>query len=149
VHADAIDFFETSELAIDRVLLFHVLEHFSIKDGTRLLSAIRECLSEQGQLVVEVPNMASVTGINMQCSDLTHATAFTEYSLKQLLENAGFGRVSVVCQPPPLRLWRLGRPGSGIGWRANRGMHSLLYKVTNSGPRPSCFCPALLVTAAK
>lgn len=149
VHSDAIAFFEQTDLIADQITLFHVLEHFSPANGVRLMSAIRSRLHPiRGQVVIEVPNMSSVTGMNMQCSDLTHATAFTEFSMKQQLDHAGFENVSVVCAPPPLRLWRIGRPGSGLAWHANHTLHSILYKVTNSGPRPSCFCPALLVTAS-
>jgi 2-polyprenyl-3-methyl-5-hydroxy-6-metoxy-1,4-benzoquinol methylase len=149
VHDDAIEFFEQTDLNFERVLLFHVLEHFSSKDGRRLLGAIREHLTDGGRVVVEVPNMSSITGTNMQCSDLTHATAFTEYSLKQLLDTAGFEKVSVLCMPPPLRWWRIASQGSGMLWHLNHRLHSILYRVTNSGPRPTCFCPALLVTAEK
>ena len=149
VHSEAITFFEHTSIAADRVLLFHVLEHFSAKHGTRLLKAVRERLKDGGRIVIEVPNMSSVTGMNMQCSDLTHATAFTEYSLRQLLDDAGFENASVICSPPALRWWRIGRQGSGLAWHLNHWIHSVLYKVTNSGPRPNCFCPALLVTAAK
>lgn len=148
VCSDAIEFFESTDIVADRVTMFHVLEHFPAKEGARLLAAIRARLHpDRGQIVIEVPNMSSIMGTNMQCSDLTHATAFTEFSLRQLLDTAGFERVSVVCNPPALRLWRIGRQGSGIAWHFSRSMHKFLYSVTNSGPRPSCFCPALLVTA--
>jgi len=146
--SEAIAFFENADLLADRVTMFHVLEHFPARDGLRLLAAIKKRLHpDRGQLVIEVPNMSSITGANMQCSDLTHATAFTEFSLRQLLDGAGFARVSLICPAPALRIWRIGRQGSGIGWHTNRWMHSVLYSVTNSGPRPTCFCPALLVTA--
>jgi 2-polyprenyl-3-methyl-5-hydroxy-6-metoxy-1,4-benzoquinol methylase len=148
-HSDATIFFEQTDLVADRITLFHVLEHFAPRDGKRLLRAIRSRLHpERGQLVVEVPNVSSITGMNMQCSDLTHATAFTEFSMKQLLEDAGFEHVSVICNPPSLKFWRFGRQGSGLAWHLNRSMHRMLYRVTNSGPRPNCFCPALLVTAS-
>jgi 2-polyprenyl-3-methyl-5-hydroxy-6-metoxy-1,4-benzoquinol methylase len=149
IHSEATIFFEQTDLVADRVTLFHVLEHFSKKDGERLLSAIRRRLHpRRGQLVVEVPNVSSITGMNMQCSDLTHATAFTEFSLKQMLDGAGFEHVSLICNPPSLRFWRIGRQGSGLGWHLNRSMHTMLYRITNSGPRPNCFCPVLLVTAS-
>ncbi len=148
-HSDATAFFERTDLIAERVTLFHVLEHFPPKDGQRLLHAIRRRLHPgRGQLVVEVPNVSSVTGMNMQCSDLTHATAFTEFSLKQILDEAGFEHVRVICNRPSLRFWRIGREGSGLGWHLNHAMHAMLYRITNSGPRPSCFCPALLVTAS-
>jgi SAM-dependent methyltransferase len=147
VHADAIEFFDRTDLYFDRVLLFHVLEHFYSEDGCLLLSAIRKRMTDGAQVAVEVPNMSSITGTNMQCSDLTHCTAFTEYSLKQLFDDAGFEKVSVLCMPPPLRWWRVGRQGSGVVWHLNHRLHSILYSITRSGPRPTCFCPALLVSA--
>jgi cyclopropane fatty-acyl-phospholipid synthase-like methyltransferase len=148
IRSDAIDFFEKTDYLADRVTLFHVLEHFPPKAGERLLSAIRARLHpERGQLVVEVPNMSSITGLHMHCTDLTHVTGFTEFNLRQILDNSGYEQVSVICIRPSLRLSQIGRQGSGVGWRFNRWLHTALYSITNAGPRPSCFCPALLVTA--
>jgi 2-polyprenyl-3-methyl-5-hydroxy-6-metoxy-1,4-benzoquinol methylase len=63
IRSDAIAFFENTDLLADRVTLFHVLEQFAQKDGVRLLAAIRARLHpERGQVVIEVPNMSSITG---------------------------------------------------------------------------------------
>jgi 2-polyprenyl-3-methyl-5-hydroxy-6-metoxy-1,4-benzoquinol methylase len=149
IHSDASGFFERTDQIADAVLLFHLIEHFPPKDGVRLLESIREHLRPGGQIVIEVPNLSSVTGMHMRYSDVTHATGYTEYGLKQLLDDAGFENPTVVCVPPPLRWWRLGRQGSGLAWHLNRRIHKLLYELTNAGPRPTCFCPVLMVTAIK
>jgi 2-polyprenyl-3-methyl-5-hydroxy-6-metoxy-1,4-benzoquinol methylase len=146
-HQDAIEFFEQTSEVFDRVLVFHVLEHFPEAAGKRLLNAIRQRLTSRGRVVIEVPNLACITSVNMQFSDITHLTGFTEYSLSQVLDNVGFTTVRIECPKPPLKLWRLGRGNSGIGWHANRALHQLLYGITNSGPRPTCVSPALLITA--
>jgi hypothetical protein len=147
---------ELRQLGYQNLLGIEVDEELAAEAGARCASsgeAIRIVRSdaieffENTDLVADLPNMSSITGANMQCSDLTHATAFTEFSLKQLLDNAGYENVSVICIPPALRPWRIGQQGSGIAWHLNWRMHSMLYSVTNSGPRPNCFCPALLVTA--
>jgi hypothetical protein len=146
-HQDAIEFFEQTSQVFDRVLMFHVLEHFPEVAGKRLLNAIRQRLTKRGRVVIEVPNLACITSVNMQFSDITHLTGFTEYSLSQVLDNVGFASIRIECPKPELKLWRLGRGNSGIGWYANRALHRLLYGITNSGPRPTCVSPALLITA--
>jgi len=149
VHQDAIEFFEQTQRMFDRVLLIHVLEHFSGTAGNRLLNATRERLTKGGRVVIEVPNLACIASVNMQFSDITHVTAYTEYSLRQMLEDVGFSAVRIENSKPRLRLWRIGSGASGIGWYANRALHRLLYGITNSGPRPTCVSPALLMTAGE
>jgi 2-polyprenyl-3-methyl-5-hydroxy-6-metoxy-1,4-benzoquinol methylase len=148
IHSDAIEFLERTSLVADRITLFHVLEHFSPSAGERLLSAARARLHPKcGQIVIEVPNMSSLTGPHMRYTDLTHMLGFTEFNLRQLLDNTGFEEVSVICGRPRLGLWRIGQQGSGLAWHANRWLHRAVYSLTNAGPRPTCYCAALLVTA--
>jgi len=74
----------------DRVLLLDVLEHFTAHDGRELLEAIRRHMTPGAKLVVKVPNAASPWGIQYQHGDLTHQTAFTPLSLRQMAEASGF-----------------------------------------------------------
>ncbi len=74
----------------DRVMLFDVLEHFSPEDGWALLEAVRQRLAPGGKLVLKVPNAASPWGIQYQYGDLTHKTAYTPLSLRQMAEAAGY-----------------------------------------------------------
>jgi SAM-dependent methyltransferase len=79
----------------DRVVLLDVLEHFSAEDGARLLAAVRACLAPGGRVVLKVPNAASPWGLSYQYGDLTHCTAFTPLSIRQLADSAGFGAVAL------------------------------------------------------
>ena len=68
----------------DRIVLLDVLEHFTPEEGFRLLSKVKNALSEQGKIIVKVPNAASPWGMNYQFGDLTHKTAYNGESLRQL-----------------------------------------------------------------
>jgi len=73
-----------SEEAFDRIALFDVLEHFSPEDAFRLISKLKAHLSDNGKIIIKVPNMSSPWGINYQFGDLTHKTGFNSESLRQL-----------------------------------------------------------------
>ena len=68
----------------DRIVLLDVLEHFPPEEGYRLLSMIKTTLSDQGKIVIKVPNASSPWGLNYQFGDLTHQTAFNNESLRQM-----------------------------------------------------------------
>ena len=90
--ADVWQYLETlKETTFERIVLLDVLEHFSPDDGFRLLSMIGNALSEHGKIVIKVPNASSPWGINYQFGDLTHKTAYTGESLRQLATACGLG----------------------------------------------------------
>lgn len=68
----------------DRIILLDVLEHFTPEEGFRLMTSLKEALNPRGKIVLKVPNGASPWGMNYQYGDLTHKTAFTSESLRQL-----------------------------------------------------------------
>lgn len=70
--------------SFDRVVMLDVLEHFSSDDGVRLLGRVGEMLRPGGKVVVKVPNVSSPWGMRYQYGDLTHKTAYTPESLRQL-----------------------------------------------------------------
>ncbi|MEE2745741.1 MAG: class I SAM-dependent methyltransferase [Pseudomonadota bacterium] len=74
----------SSPLAFDRIAMFDVLEHFELEEGIELLQLLSKFLSKSGRIVIRVPNTASPWGIQFQFGDLTHRTAYTPSSLKQL-----------------------------------------------------------------
>ena len=73
----------------DRVVLFDVLEHFSAADGVILLQGLAALLRDDGRILVKTPNMASPWGGQHQFGDLTHRTAYTPNSMRQLALAAG------------------------------------------------------------
>lgn len=79
----------------DRVVALDVLEHFDKEGGLGLLAAIVGRLAPGGKIVVKVPNVASPWGLQHQFGDLTHKTAFTPLSLRQMAGAAGLAVVHV------------------------------------------------------
>lgn len=82
----------------DRVALFDVLEHFAPAEALRLLKGLRPRLGDDCRVVIKVPNAACPWGLQYQFGDLTHRTAFTPLSLRQLADAAGYGVQSVYGQ---------------------------------------------------
>jgi cyclopropane fatty-acyl-phospholipid synthase-like methyltransferase len=74
----------------DRVVALDVFEHFTADEALSLLSAIAGKLNDGGRVVLKVPNAASPWGASYQYGDLTHRTAFTPLSMRQLADAAGF-----------------------------------------------------------
>ncbi|MDK9722395.1 MAG: class I SAM-dependent methyltransferase [Rhodospirillales bacterium] len=88
---DILQLIEDQTLGLfDRIFLFDVLEHFSPDQGCALLTAARQRLAPGGKVVLKVPNAASPWGIQYQYGDLTHKTAYTPLSLRQMAEATGF-----------------------------------------------------------
>lgn len=74
----------------DHIIMLDVLEHFTADEGADLLRKLKAILLPGGQIIVKVPNAASPWGLNYQYSDLTHKTAFTSNSLRQLAKASGY-----------------------------------------------------------
>lgn len=91
----------------DRVVALDVLEHFSADEALRLLVAIRDKLTVDGRIVLKVPNAASPWGLNHQFGDLTHRTAFSPLSMRQLADAAGLGVAMIMGQRQGSRRRRL------------------------------------------
>ena len=91
VVSDAFEYFADLGTADDynRVVMFDVLEHFSVEDGANLLSTIKSHLTSDGQIIIRVPNMASPWGGQYQYGDLTHKAAYTPSSMRQLAGSLG------------------------------------------------------------
>jgi SAM-dependent methyltransferase len=82
----------------DRVVLLDVLEHFPADEAQRLLLALAPRLAPGGRVVLKVPNAACPWGLQYQFGDLTHRTAFTPLSIRQLADASGYQVASVYPQ---------------------------------------------------
>jgi SAM-dependent methyltransferase len=80
--------------SFDRIVMFDVLEHFAVNDAVPLLRDAAALLKDDGRVVIRVPNVASPFGLTMQYNDVTHCTAYTPGSLRQVAEAAGLVPVS-------------------------------------------------------
>jgi len=80
------DEFET----YDMVLAVDIIEHFDINEAVFTVKNIHKSLKKNGKALFRTPNMANIFGIYSRYMDLTHRNGFTEFSLAQLLREAGF-----------------------------------------------------------
>jgi SAM-dependent methyltransferase len=100
--ADVTTFLRARPAEYDLILLYHVLEHFSRDAVPVVVDAIRHALRSGGVAVIGVPNAAApIIGADQQYFDFTHQTAFSPWSLEQVLRIAGFQRVEVRPVWPP------------------------------------------------
>jgi len=144
---DTADFLQRHAGCYDRIFAFHVLEHVPGEELDRLVHAIHAALKPGGLCVVEVPNMANMfTGAFMRYADLTHETGFTELSLQQLFEDAGFADIR--CFEERIVL---GVPQDLLAM-AFRSLARLAQRIAYRGyqlPVPAVLTPVLCLRAAR
>jgi 2-polyprenyl-3-methyl-5-hydroxy-6-metoxy-1,4-benzoquinol methylase len=132
----------------DLITLVSVIEHIPTNDVVPFLTQVRLALAPGGRIVLYAPNMANLTSAWIQFSDVTHATGFTELSIQQVLDQAGFeDHRFVTSRASDLSQWRISKTwrGLGLGQWANNALHRLAYSITGQSPRPSCFAANLEV----
>jgi 2-polyprenyl-3-methyl-5-hydroxy-6-metoxy-1,4-benzoquinol methylase len=93
----AADFLARNPRSFSAVFCTDVLEHIETDDEMlEFLERARNCLLPSGLFVCQVPNMSNLTSAHVRYVDLTHARGFTDFSLLQLLECAGFSESEIV-----------------------------------------------------
>ena len=131
----------------DVILLYDVIEHFPVPECLGLLERVRRALVPGGTLVVRVPNANNLCSARSLYMDVTHVMLFTEYSLMQLFDEAGFEDHRLVEDNFRARwyLWRLNRPWCGLAVRekVNRLLHQAVYWLRGDRPLPAAFGPVL------
>lgn len=156
--ADICEFLAVAQPESYDVVFFHdVLEHLPREDTLNVLKGLHRIMCAGGLLSVRVPNMGSIIGAYISAIDCTHITHFTEYSLIQVMEAAGFEsrKVTFMSQSPRLyfswgsphrmffRFLNYGR------WHINNIVHKAIYLLSDMRPSPSIFDPNLQVVARK
>jgi SAM-dependent methyltransferase len=130
----------------DLITLISVIEHIPAAEVVPFLRQVRLALVPGGRVVLYLPNMANLTAAWIHFSDLTHTTGFTELSIQQALEQAGFqDHRFVKAGARDLSKWRISRPwrGLGLGEMANSALHRLAYDITGQSPKPTRFAANL------
>lgn len=90
------DFFKNKPGTFDLITMFHVLEHIELNEAISLLRAINNSLTDNGYLIIEVPNSGNIfTGNIIWASDVTHKVKYTSKSLNQILRMAGFDSIEI------------------------------------------------------
>jgi SAM-dependent methyltransferase len=97
LNQDAASFLESKSRAFAAVFCTDILEHVEGDDELlQLMQRIRNALEPGGMVICQVPNMANLTSLQLRYLDLTHTRGFTDSSLIQLLECAGFSECHIV-----------------------------------------------------
>lgn len=94
--ADIHDYIHSTSEKFDAVYLSHVLEHIKKEDIFNFLEKIRSILTDDGILIIVVPNCAAYFNAAAgRYGDLTHAVGFTDLSLRQTLVVTGFKNIEI------------------------------------------------------
>lgn len=140
--ADAFEYLPRHAGEFDVVILNDVLEHVPREHTVPLLRLIRSALKPGGVVHLRVPNMSSLLASYSMFLDVTHVTGFTEYSLMQALDLAGFEHHRLVSSRPRL-LWtprmprRMGlRLVRLLLWLADVALHRVAYLLRAQLPLP-------------
>jgi len=144
---DTVAYLRANAGRFERVFVLHVLEHVPKAGASELVRALRAALRPGGRLVVELPNMANLlTGGYLRFADLTHEAGYTEQSLRQLLESAGFEQVECFEERIPAA------GPKGVAARAFRALARVAQRIVYKGyelPVPKVLTPALCATAVR
>lgn len=108
----------------DRIFMFDVFEHFTPEDGLALLLDLQRILTDDGAIILKMPNASSPWGLQFQHGDLTHLAQYTPDSIRQMANAAGM--VCTSCYPH-----LLGSPGRR---RTDRMVQIILEKLVATPP---------------
>lgn len=114
---DAFDFLQAHKNCFAAITCNDVLEHIPRENTIHLLALINESLTPDGVISLRVPNMSSLLSAYSMYLDFTHLTGFTEFSLMQVLDLAGFADHQLLRPRRELNFkgWRPWRPLRGLG----------------------------------
>jgi len=138
---DGITFLGERRNQYDLITLNDVIEHFPPDRTVPVLECVCGALRPGGRVVVRTPNMSSLLAAFSRYLDATHLAGFTEFSLAQCLDLAGFENPHLLPDPSGWqpRAWRPWTPLRGLAIRGllNAVAHRLLYAARSQWPRPT------------
>lgn len=136
------------DAALDVVVAFDVIEHFTRDELLTLVDQTRRVLKPGGRWIIHVPNGESPFGGRMRYGDLTRELAFTRISLSQLLLASGFREVHCFEDSPVVHGAK-----SAVRWILWKGIRGMLrlYIATETGnaSREHIFSQNMLAVATK
>lgn len=131
------------------ITMNYVIEHLPKASVVPTLQAVRAALAPGGTLFVTTDNPAPLGGLLSRYNDFTHEWIFTELSLQQVLDLAGFEGVRLV--PPRRAPARSLRNVAGrAAFRAWTSVLKLIYFLEKPGDyRPRIFDSPLAAQARR
>jgi 2-polyprenyl-3-methyl-5-hydroxy-6-metoxy-1,4-benzoquinol methylase len=86
-------YFENNNEKADVFLLIDIIEHLRTDETMNLFEILYDGLNDGGKIIIHVPNAEGLFGMRIRYGDMTHETAFTPNSIKQLLKTIGFSEI--------------------------------------------------------
>jgi hypothetical protein len=124
--------------------MFDLFEHIEAHKAIRLATLAYTVLSSDGALVIRTPNMANILGIYSKYIDITHYQCYTEFSMLQVLLEAGFKKENIKFLSP-----RWNPKTKHFRYKKiNDFLHKKLFQIQDR-VTPQFFDKNLLVTAIK
>jgi len=103
---DIISYLNKLNRKIDAFILNDVLEHLSLSEIIETLLLCFKRLSENGMLILKVPNGSSPFSGLYQNGDLTHITVLNESSIHQIASLCKFKVVKIACEKLAIRRYK-------------------------------------------
>lgn len=143
---DAREHLQKHEGQYDLIVARDILEHVTKEEALELMRLAREALREGGRIVVQALNGESLLAGRLLYGDLTHETAYTWRSARQLCLASDFGKPKVYPQRPVVKgVKSLVRYGIWMG--IETGLR--LYLLAATGTAKGYFTQDILFVAKK
>jgi len=149
---EALRFLKEKKRQYDLITMFQVIEHMEVGEAYELLKECHRRLSQQGSIVIVTPNMTNIFAASSRYADITHSHGYTEWSLFQLLDKAGFKKHRIIKASKKWKQLRtFNHPFRGLGLREvlNTFFHEGLLKLQGHHLHPSTFSINLTVQSWK
>jgi 2-polyprenyl-3-methyl-5-hydroxy-6-metoxy-1,4-benzoquinol methylase len=130
----------------DLIVMNDVIEHLTPEESLNVLKKMYERLNSGGQLIVKTGNLASLIGPRIRYGDFTHQQGFTEYSLAQVVQIAGFSLFKVYAFKVPLN--RLRRVLRAVGQKIVHAFWKAIYWLEFTYP-PKIVDEIIFIVAQK
>jgi 2-polyprenyl-3-methyl-5-hydroxy-6-metoxy-1,4-benzoquinol methylase len=98
IRGDGMSYLKSNDRQYGVIFLWNVLEHIPKNETIDFLKIANQRLLGGGVVVIRAPNLTNIFSSGHFYSDFTHQTAFTEHSIRQAAESAGFSKVEFIEQ---------------------------------------------------
>jgi 2-polyprenyl-3-methyl-5-hydroxy-6-metoxy-1,4-benzoquinol methylase len=145
--ADVVEFLRDTDETFQAIVMNDVIEHLKEEQLWEFLRLAKERLAPGGALIIKTYNLANpIMGLHSRYINFTHETGWTEESMRQVLDVAGFASIEVL----PSRLYvYYYNPLNYIGLLIEKAVGFLLrmYFIANARKTTTFFTKNLIAVA--
>ncbi|HEX8737343.1 MAG TPA: class I SAM-dependent methyltransferase [Pyrinomonadaceae bacterium] len=101
---DSTNYLENLDSKYELVIMNHMIEHMPAAEGIKMLKAVYKALRPGGRVIVQTPNLCAIGANWGRYIEITHVTGYTESSLHQIVNSAGFTDIKLFGSKTAFRL---------------------------------------------